>query len=81
MDNLKERLSEAKKAIDNADYIIIGAGAGFSAAAGILYSGKRFEDNFQDFIDKYAMDDMYSAGFYPFETQEEKWLIGHVMFM
>lgn len=73
MDNLKERLSEAKKAIDNADYIIIGAGAGFSAAAGILYSGKRFEDNFQDFIDKYAMDDMYSAGFYPFETQEEKW--------
>lgn len=73
MDNLKERLSEAKKAIDNADYIIIGAGAGFSAAAGILYSGKRFEDNFQDFIDKYAMNDMYSAGFYPFETQEEKW--------
>ena len=47
MDNLKERLSEAKKAIDNADYIIIGAGAGFSAAAGILYSGKDLKITFR----------------------------------
>lgn len=73
MDNFKQRLNKSKEAIDNADYIIIGAGAGFSAAAGILYSGKRFEDNFKDFIEKYDMKDMYSAGFYPFKTQEEKW--------
>ncbi len=73
MENYKQRIEEAKKIIDNADYVIIGAGAGFSAAAGILYAGKRFEDNFQEFIEKYGMTDMYSAGFYPFETQEEKW--------
>ncbi len=73
MENYKQRIEEAKKVIDNADYVIIGAGAGFSAAAGILYAGKRFEDNFQEFIEKYGMTDMYSAGFYPFETQEEKW--------
>lgn len=73
MENYKQRIEEAKKVIDNADYVIIGAGAGFSSAAGILYSGKRFEDNFQEFIEKYGMTDMYSSGFYPFETQEEKW--------
>lgn len=56
-----------------ADVIVIGAGAGLSSAAGISYIGKRFDDNFKDFIDKYGMTDMYTAGFYPFKTQEEKW--------
>lgn len=67
------RLDKAKKAIDEADYIVIGAGAGLSAAAGIEYGGKRFTDNFKDFIAKYSMTDMYSSGFYPFKTSEEKW--------
>ena len=51
-------------------------GAGLSTAAGLTYSGKRFEDNFQEFIDKYPspyMSDMYSAGFYPFPSEEAKW--------
>lgn len=73
MDRFVLRLDKAKKAIDDADYIVIGAGAGLSAAAGIEYSGKRFTDNFKDFIDKYSMTDMYSSGFYPFKTSEEKW--------
>ncbi len=73
MDRFVLRLDNAKKAIDDADYIVIGAGAGLSAAAGIEYSGKRFTDNFKDFIDKYSMTDMYSSGFYPFKTSEEKW--------
>lgn len=73
MDRFVLRLDKAKKAIDDADYIVIGAGAGLSAAAGIEYSGKRFTDNFKDFIDKYSMSDMYSSGFYPFKTSEEKW--------
>lgn len=68
-----KRLDKAKKAIDEANYIVIGAGAGLSAAAGIEYSGKRFTDNFKDFIEKYSMTDMYSSGFYPFKTSEEKW--------
>ena len=53
-----KRLDKAKKAIDEANYIVIGAGAGLSAAAGIEYSGKRFTDNFKDFIEKYSMTDM-----------------------
>ena len=73
MDRFVQRLDNAKKVIDEADYIIIGAVAGFSAAAGIEYSGKRFDDNFQDFIKKYGVRDMYSATFCPYETQEEKW--------
>lgn len=73
MDRFVQRLDNAKKAIDDADYIVIGAGAGFSTAAGIEYSGKRFTDNFKEFIDKYSMTDMYSSGFYPFKTSEEKW--------
>lgn len=73
MDKFTLRLDKAFDAIDDADYVLIGAGAGFSAAAGIEYSGKRFDDNFSDFIEKYGVTDMYSATFYPYETQEEKW--------
>jgi NAD-dependent SIR2 family protein deacetylase len=68
-----QRLDKAKEVIDNADYIIIGAGAGLSTAAGIDYGFDRFSKYFQDFIDKYHFEDLYTSGFYPFETQEEKW--------
>ncbi|MGG7142162.1 SIR2 family NAD-dependent protein deacylase [Clostridium nigeriense] len=71
MSNIK--LNKIAEYIQNADAIVIGAGAGLSASAGLLYSGKRFTDNFSEFIDKYGMQDMYSSGFYPFETEEEKW--------
>ena len=73
MEHFVKRLDNAYDAINDADYILVGAGAGFSAAAGIEYSGKRFEDNFKDFIEKYGLTDMYSSGFYPFKTPEEKW--------
>ena len=70
---IEEKIEKTKKVCSSADAIIIGAGAGLSNAAGILYAGKRFNDNFKDFIDKYGMTDMYTAGFYPFKTQQEKW--------
>jgi NAD-dependent SIR2 family protein deacetylase len=73
MERFVQRLDKAKKAIDEADYIIIGAGAGLSTAAGIEYTGERFERYFKDFIEKYGFTDMYSSGFYPFKSQEEKW--------
>ena len=73
MDKFVLRLNKAIDAINEADYVLIGAGAGFSAAAGLEYSGQRFDENFQDFIEKYGVTDMYSATFYPYETQEEKW--------
>lgn len=58
---------------DSADAVVIGAGAGLSTAAGIVYSGDRFEKYFDDYIEHYGMKDMYSAGFYPFDTAVEKW--------
>ena len=67
------KISEVKKLINDAEYILIGAGAGLSTAAGIEYSGKRFTDNFADFIKKYNFTDMYTSSFYDFETEEEKW--------
>lgn len=56
-----------------ADAVVVGAGAGLSTAAGFTYSGERFQQHFADFINKYGFTDMYSAGFYPFPTEEEKW--------
>lgn len=69
----EDQIVRAKKAIEEADYVLIGAGAGLSAAAGLTYSGKRFEENFGEFIEKYGVQDMYSAGFYPFPSEEAKW--------
>lgn len=44
-----------------------------SASAGMSYSGERFEKYFSDFQQKYGIRDMYSGGFYPFNTLEEYW--------
>ncbi len=73
MEEYNSRILQAKQAIKQADYIIIGAGAGLSTAAGLEYSGESFQTNFKEFIDKYDFDNLYSASFYEFETQEEKW--------
>lgn len=62
-----------KQALDEADAVVIGAGAGLSASAGLTYSGERFETHFKDFADKYGIRDMYSGGFYPFASLEEYW--------
>ena len=70
---LTEKIEKLKQEIKNSNYILIGAGAGLSTSAGFLYDGKRFEDNFKDYIKKYGFTDMYSAGFYNFPTLEEYW--------
>lgn len=69
LDNLKK----LKKELREADAIVIGAGAGLSAAAGHTYSGERFDRYFSDFRDAYGIQDMYSGGFYPFQTLEAYW--------
>ncbi|MCD8218304.1 MAG: Sir2 silent information regulator family NAD-dependent deacetylase [Clostridiales bacterium] len=69
----EERLLRLKKEVETADAIVIGAGAGLSASAGMSYSGERFEKYFSDFRRKYGITDMYSGGFYPFDTLEEYW--------
>lgn len=68
-----ELLEQSKRLIHDCDVVIVGAGAGLSTAAGLHYSGKRFTDNFPDYISKYQLTDMYSSAFYPFQTLEEKW--------
>lgn len=65
-----ERLSQQ---LASSDAIVIGAGAGLSTSAGFTYTGERFEYYFPDFIAKYHFSDMYSGGFYPFDTLEEHW--------
>ena len=69
----EERLSGLKKEIEEADAIVVGAGAGLSASAGLTYSGERFERYFFDFARKYGIRDMYSGGFYPFPDEETRW--------
>ena len=71
--NYLEQIDKLNKAIKQADTIVIGAGAGLSTSAGFTYSGERFEKYFDDFIKKYGFDNMYSGGFYAFESLEEHW--------
>lgn len=68
-----KKLAETADLLRTAEAIVIGAGSGLSAAAGITYLGPRFEELFADFISKYHFSDMYSAGFYPFDSLEEYW--------
>ena len=72
-DEFSALTAELAKDLHEADAVVVGAGAGLSAAAGFDYGGKRFEKYFSDFREKYGITDMYSGGFYPFETPEEYW--------
>ncbi len=62
-----------KQTIDEADAIVIGAGAGLSTAAGLSYSGERFERYFYDFASTFGIKDIYSGGFYPFPDDGTRW--------
>ena len=73
MKDYSEQIKQLKEAIDSADAILIGAGSGLSTSAGFTYSGERFHQYFSDFIEKYHIPDMYSGGFYPYDTLEEYW--------
>lgn len=73
MNEIANKIEKVQELIKEADCVLIGAGAGLSTSAGIEYSGKRFEDNFAEFIKKYHFTDMYTSGFYDFQTEEEKW--------
>ena len=66
-------MRKLQEALQQADAVIIGAGAGLSTSAGFTYDGERFQRYFSDFEAKYGFHDMYSGGFYPFETLEEHW--------
>ena len=67
------QIPKLKTALDEADALVIGAGAGLSTSAGFTYDGERFRKYFADFEAKYGFHDMYSGGFYPYATPEEHW--------
>ena len=71
--DFSNKIEQLKEIIEAADTIIIGAGAGLSTSAGFTYTGERFTKYFSDFQKKYGFQDMYSGGFYPFESFEEHW--------
>lgn len=56
-----------------AEAVVVGAGAGLSTAAGLAYSGERFERYFGDSARRHGFCDMYSGGFFPYETPGERW--------
>lgn len=71
--NYSDEINKLKKAVEEADAVVIGAGAGLSTSSGFVYNGERFEKHFSEFGKKYGFKDMYSGGFYPYETPEEMW--------
>ncbi len=71
--NFSERIDHVRRLIAEADSVLIGAGAGLSAAAGLEYSGTAFEREFRPWMERYGIADLYSSSFYPFQTEEERW--------
>lgn len=71
--NYSEQIKKLKEVINRADAILVGAGGGMSVSAGFTYSGERFYKYFSDYSEKYGIEDMYSGGFYPFDSLEEYW--------
>lgn len=72
-ENYSSQIERLKKEFEAAKTIVIGAGAGLSTSAGFVYDGERFRQYFSDFEEKYRFHDMYSGGFYPYNTLEEHW--------
>ena len=67
------QIKNLQAALNEADAVVIGAGAGLSTSAGFTYDGERFEKYFSDFYARYGFSDMYSGGFYPYATPEAHW--------
>ena len=78
---LDDRIQKLKKALADADSVVIGAGAGLSTSAGFEYLGERFRKYFSDFEEKYGFHDMYSGGFYPYDSLENTGHSGVVTFI
>ena len=70
---MTEAIEQLKQLLEETEPIVIGAGSGLSTSAGFTYSGERFEKYFSDFAAKYGFQDMYSGGFTPFTSLEERW--------
>jgi NAD-dependent SIR2 family protein deacetylase len=74
---LADLVERARSFLEESDAVLIGAGAGLSASAGLSWGDTpRWREHFADFIAHYGpeeMPDMYTAGFHDFESPEEYW--------
>lgn len=67
-----DNIDKAKTLLREADSILIGAGAGLSAAAGLLYMDEpTFRSWFPLYAEKYGLRYIYEAAFFDFPTVEE----------
>ena len=73
INDCSQEIERLRNALQKADAVVVGGGAGLSASAGFTYSGQRFEQYFSDFIQKYGFKDMYSGGFSTFEEHWAYW--------
>lgn len=69
----KSYFDQVKQEINDADAIVIGAGAGLSLAAGFDLNGDHFKTYFADFIEKFGITDMYNGGFFSFPSRKAYW--------
>lgn len=72
-DKTSVQLERLSRALDEATCVVVGAGAGLSAAAGFDYSGLRFSAWCKPWEDAFGVHDFYSAGFYDYPTREDFW--------
>ena len=70
---MNSNIRRLRDALEQADAVVIGAGAGLSTSAGFTYTGERFQRYFSDFEERYGFHDMYTGGFYNYDTLEEHW--------
>lgn len=68
-----KEIEKLKSALSECHALVIGAGSGLSTAAGLTYSGERFQKYFFDFAKAFGIRDIYSGGFYPFPNEETLW--------
>lgn len=68
-----QQADQLADALAEADAVVVGIGAGMSAADGFTYIGERFMQHFPDFIAQYGFFDMLQASLHPFESWQEYW--------
>ena len=48
------QIQKVKELLAEAEYVLLGAGAGMSVAAGAVYNGSWFAEHFREFREKYG---------------------------
>lgn len=72
MDDKTKQAEVLRTAIEEAEAIVIGIGAGMSASDDFTYVGNALQ-KFPDFIEKYRFFDMLQASLHPYGSWQEYW--------